>query len=213
MGFRRRSDLELRGLDDEDVVAYLVAARDAGDAAEVKQALQILVYGRMDLVEAIVARSIPDHAVERVAQDAMIETMETVFEGRSVGQFVNLLKLITKRRVADFWKAKSRHGHEDTTLDADDEDRRRRELADPSEEVGAVPLQAIVDDLLAQLDARHRAVVELAIFGGLSAAAVAGEVNRRFPGPGDPMTTANVDQIKSRFRKTLRDELDDGNTS
>src|SRR4051794_30542544 len=86
----------------------------------------MLVYGRSELVEAIVAKSVPVHMVDRVVTDAMVETMATVFEGRSVGQFVNLLKVITQRRVADFWKAKSRHGHEDTTLDETDDEGGRR---------------------------------------------------------------------------------------
>ena len=212
MGFRRLNDIELQGLDDEDVVAYLVSARDAGEDGEVKAALQILVHGRMDYVESMVARKIPDHAVERVATDAMVETMETIFEGHSVGQFVNLLKIITQRRIADYWRAKSRHGREHATLNADDEEDRRRRLADLNEEVDAVPLQTIVDAVLTRLPEHHRATVELAVFGGLPAAEVVEDVNRRFPTLDDPMTTSNVDQIKSRFRQTLRDELDDGDT-
>jgi DNA-directed RNA polymerase specialized sigma24 family protein len=213
VGFRPLSDIELHDLDDDEALAHLVAARDAGDDAQVKLALEMLVYGRSELVEAIVAKSVPEHMVDRVVTDAMVETMATVFEGRSVGQFVNLLKVITQRRVADFWKAKSRHGHEDTTLDeTDDEGGRRFDPVDPEDPIGAVPAQTILDALLEQLPDHHRAAMEVAIFDGLPSREVADEVNRRFPDLGDPMTATNVDQIKSRFRKALRDELDQGDT-
>jgi RNA polymerase sigma factor (sigma-70 family) len=212
VGFRRQSDIELRDLDDEDLVAYLVAARDAGEQAEVKKALEILVYGRMELVEAMCARKLPDHAVERVAEEAMIDTMEATFDGHSVGQFVNLLKTITARRIADHYGALGRRGHEELTLDDEDDEQRRRQVGRPDEELDAVPFRTVVDLVLDQLPEYHRVAVELAIFDGLSSADVAAEVNRRLPGLNDPMTSANVDQIKSRFRRTLRDELDDGDT-
>src|SRR3954447_13512597 len=86
--FRKLSDNELDELDDDALVAYLVAARDAGEPGEVKRAMAFLVYGRMDLVQTIVADRVPPHAIERVASEAMIETMSAVFDGVSVGQFV-----------------------------------------------------------------------------------------------------------------------------
>ena len=96
--FHRRSDLELAEAGDEALVDYLVAAREAGDAQETAMALQLLVFGRMRFVESMVARKVPDHAVDRVAGEAMFSVMKTMFDGESVGQFVNLLRRVTERR-------------------------------------------------------------------------------------------------------------------
>jgi RNA polymerase sigma factor (sigma-70 family) len=203
VGFRRLSDIELKRLADEEVVAYLVRAREVGEHNEVTAALQSLVYGRMDLVESIVAARVPDQAIDRVAQDAMIETMTAVFDGVSVGQFVNFLKTVTSRKVADYWKSRGRHGREEATLDSDDESKRRREVVDVAEEVEAVPLQTLVDDVLNGLPSDHRAAVELAVFGDQPSADVAAQLG---------LTAANVDQIKSRFRHALRKALEDSDT-
>lgn len=210
--FKRRSDLELSRLSDEQVVEYLVAARGESNGEAVGTAMKILVYGRMRLVETMVARGVPDQAVDRVASDAMIQTMRAVFEGESVGQFVNLLKKITHDRVVDYWRNRGRHGREQATLDQDDESRRRRELADPYSEVEAVPLQTVVDRLIDELPEHHQAVIDSAIFDDQPSAETARLVNERFRELDDPMTAQNVDQIKSRFRTALRQALEEGDT-
>jgi RNA polymerase sigma factor (sigma-70 family) len=210
--FKLLSDLELNRLSDEEVVAYVVAAREADDAAAIATAMRVLVYGRMAFVETMVARRVPEHAVDGVASEAMIQAMRAVFEGESVGEFVNLLKRVTKARIADYWRSRGRHGREEATLDSDREDRRRRELPDPAEEVEAVPLRTVIDQLMAELPEHHRAAIDVAIFDDQSSGDAARIVNERFPDRGEPMTAANVDQIKSRFRKALKVALEDGDT-
>ncbi len=210
--FKRLSDLELGSLSDEEVVAYAVAARGAGDREAIATAMKILVYGRMTYVEAMVARRVPEHAVDAVASEAMIQAMRVVFEGESVGEFVNLLKRVTHARIADHWRSLGRQGREQATLDSDEEGRRRREIEDPAEEVEAVPLRTMIDRLIGELPEHHQAVVDCAVFDDRSSADTAHMVNERFPGLNEPMTADNVDQIKSRFRKALKQALSDGDT-
>jgi RNA polymerase sigma factor (sigma-70 family) len=155
---------------------------------------------------------VPEHAVDAVASEAMIRAMRVVFEGESVGEFVNLLKRVTNARIADHWRSRGRQGREHTTLDSDEEDRRRREIEDPAEEVEAVPLQTVIDQLIDELPEHHQAVVDSAVFDDQSSADTARAVNERFPELNEPMTPENVDQIKSRFRKALKQALSDGDT-
>ncbi len=209
--FHRRSDLELAEAGDEALVDYLVAAREAGDAQETAIALQLLVFGRMRFVESMVARKVPDHAVDRVAGEAMFSVMKAVFDGESVGQFVNLLRRVTERRIADYWGSSRALGREAATLDDDEE---RRTAVDVSEEVQGVLTRGVVDAVIEDEFPRadHQRVIDLAVFGDLPTREVVDQVNEDFPGLDPPMSANNVDQVKSRFRKALRAALDDGDT-
>jgi DNA-directed RNA polymerase specialized sigma24 family protein len=209
--FQRRSDLELDEATDEEVVDYLVAARDAGEEDEIATALRLLVFGRMPYVEAMVARKVPDHAVDRVAGEAMFSAMKAAFQGESVGQFVNFLRAVTERRIADYWTSSRALGREAPTLD-DDED--RRAAVDTSEAIEAVVVQAVVDTVLESEFPRadHQRVIDLAVFADLPTREVCDRVNAELPGLDPPMSANNVDQVKSRFRKVLRIALSDGDT-
>ena len=67
-------------------------------------------------------------------------------------------------------------------------------------EAGAVELRIIVEEVLETFNEKHRLVIELHVFGGLTA----GEVCDRIEG----MSEDNVAQIASRFRAKLRARLD-----
>jgi DNA-directed RNA polymerase specialized sigma24 family protein len=76
--------------------------------------------------------------------------------------------------------------------------------AEPSleSEAGAVELRIIVEEVLGTFNETHRLVIELHVFGGLTAAEVCGTI--------EGMSEDNVAQIASRFRAKLRARLDPG---
>lgn len=209
--FHRRSDLELDAASDEEVVEYLVAAREAGEGDEVALALRLLVFGRMPFVEAMVARKVPDHAVDRVAGEAMFSAMKSAFAGESIGQFVNFLRTVTARRIADYWDSTRALGREAPTLDDDDD---RRAAVDPLDPVESVVIRGVIDAVIEAEFARadHQRVVALAVFDDLATREVCDQVNDEFPDLDPPMSANNVDKVKSRFRKALRTALDAGDT-
>ena len=76
----------------------------------------------------------------------------------------------------------------------------------PSVEFEGVPVDVhrALKVAMDELSEQHRRVVELRIWHDLSSAEVAEQTGE---------STANVDQIVSRFRKRVRELLDDGDTS
>ena len=76
--------------------------------------------------------------------------------------------------------------------------------AEPSieSEAGAVELRIIVEEVLEIFNEKRRLVIELHVFGGLTAREVSDRIER--------MSEDNVAQIASRFRARLRARLDPG---
>ena len=203
--FEPKPDRELDRLDDEALLAYARAARDAGDRAASTRAIAVLVYGHWPNVERRVRMKIPREHVEDVTADIVTSAIRSAFGGTSVGEFRAWLATITKRRIADHHRRAERTPP--TVLlvpdpDPDDEAGSR----DPStaSEEGLVETQDAVDRVLAGLSEAHRTVVDLVLLEGRTA----NEAAQVVPG----MREDNVHQIVSRFRRALRRALQDDDT-
>ncbi len=122
------------------------------------------------------------------------------FRWGSVGEFRAWLHTIVDRQIADFWKARERTPKEEPLPDEHDES--PWGVGVSPDETGAVDMQAVIDDALAELSPVHRQVVELHVFEERPARQAAEAV-------GDGMTEDNVHQIASRFRKRLRALLEE----
>lgn len=197
MSFHALPDTQLDTLADEALIAYVLDARDAGDAAAAQAALRILVWGHYATVEYKVALRIPPADVEDVACEAIASALTAAFDGESVGEFRSWLSTIVKRRIADYHRRVQRRLKEvpldeggDGTVPWEDD------------ESGYVEVQLILQDLVDALDPTHADVIRLYVFDDLPA----GEVAQRIDG----MTEANVHQIASRFRRDLRARLEAG---
>lgn len=167
-------------------------ARRAGDASAAL-ALAILAFGHWDNVERRVRMKVPSADVEDLTGDVIADAIASAFDGRSVGEFRSWLNTITRRAIADYYRrgpGRIKYGDEPAA-----------EPVAPSE-AGAVELTDAVERVLAALRADHRRVVELAVFEDRPAADAAREV--------EGITAANVHQIVSRFKRSLRGELEAG---
>jgi RNA polymerase sigma factor (sigma-70 family) len=200
--FERKPDRELDRLDDEALVAYARAARDAGDPAAGARAIAFLVYGNWPNVERRVRMKVPREHVEDVTADIVASAIQSAFDGTSAGEFRAWLATITKRRVADYHR-----GAEKTLatvpLVPDPDEAGAPDPAAASEE-GLVETRDVVERALAGLSEAHRRVIELVVFDARTARQAAQEV------PG--MREDNVHQIVSRFRRALRRALQDADT-
>ncbi len=184
-------------LSDEQLIGHAVSAREAGDSNQARAAIGQLVGGRIALVRSWVVKSVPAGEVDDVVAEVFASVMRAAFDGRSMGEFINLLKTITARRIADHTRdAKKRP--KTTPLPDGDNEVWTEEPSAPSEE-GAVELEDLVERELSKLSEDHRRVVESKLEGHSSQ-----EVAGGTPG----MTAVNVDQITSRFRKALREALE-----
>ena len=181
--FRPQGEASLARLGDDELIAYVHAARAAAHPSA-RVALAVLVYGHWHNVARRVALKVPPSAVEDVTSDVLMSALQSAFDGSSEGEFGAWLRAITARRIADF----HRRPRADTVP-----------LDDVSAEApadGAVVVADAVERVLSRLGAEHRRVVEAVVFGGFAASDV------------DGVSAANVHQITSRFRRALREELD-----
>lgn len=193
--YRPRTETELDALSDARLIEQLVAARAAGDTAQVTLALRVLVFGYWDLVVTRLRAKLPAHVVEDVAADVMVRAIGAAYDGSSVGEFVSWLQTIVARSIVDWFRGRERRPDAGPLPEGED--------LHPGldAEGGAVELWSVVDAALGALSGPHRLVVELAVLDGLDGA----EVCRRVPG----MTPANVHQVVRRFRVRLRAMLEE----
>jgi len=201
--FRPLPDHDLHRLPDDQLIAYIRDARSAGDLSAGRRALTFLVYGYERDVKRRVSLRLPAHAIEDVAHDALVRAIAAAFDGTSQGEFRSWLHTIVDRTVVDWFrragrrpkeaKLPSEHGGEEDVWG---------EEPSVDSDAGAVELRIIIDEVMDELSETHRQVIELHVFGALSA----GEVCDRIDG----MREDNVAQIASRFRARLRTRLDPG---
>lgn len=202
MNFTPLPDHELQRLSDEELIGYIRDARTAGELAAGRRGLAILVFGYEADVKRRLAIKVPRHAIEDVAHDALVKAIAAAFDGTSQGEFRSWLHTIVDRTAVDYYRRAAR---------------RPKEIALPSEhdgeqdiwgdepftdsQAGAVELRIIIDEVIDTFNAKHRQVIELHVFGGLTAAQVCERI--------DEMSEDNVAQIASRFRAKLRKRLDE----
>ena len=201
MTFQPRPDHELQELADEELIAYIRDARDAGELAHARRGLMFLVYGYERTVRRRLSLKVPAQTVDDLAQDALVRAIAAAFDGTSVGEFRSWLHTIVDRTAADYHRRAERRPKE-TILPSEHLGDDDIWGAEPTveDEAGAVELRIIVEEVLETFNEKHRLVIELHVFGRLTAA----EVCDRMEG----MTEDNVAQIASRFRAKLRDRLE-----
>ena len=212
MPFKRRLPGELDNLDDEDLIAYAVGAREADELDAMKDALAVFANRRLpDLIRRALIK-VPEADAEDVAMQAFGDAVLANFEGTSVGEFVNLQRTVLSRRIADYHD-KAERSPDTVELpeehrDHEDESRHRRDAAVSQSEVGRVDAQDVIDQALAKLSDEHRRTVELYVFEDQSGEETANRINQEFPASNPKMSVDNVQKIASRFRKQLRKLLE-----
>ena len=209
--FRDLSDLELDALSDDKLVSYLAQARSLGHIDAARRALQILVYGHMDRIEARVrwklGRKESQETVEKIAGEAFMSALFSMLSGASTGEFVSWLNTIVDRRIVDHLRKKRLET--DPLAEEHLDDDVVGALPFDADMTGAIELQMIVDELRSELDEVHRLVVDLYCLEGHPAGDTADRINNTCPDLEPPMTENNVHAIASRFRRKLRERLAD----
>ena len=205
--FRELREHQLQPLSDDDLIAYIRAAREAGRHDAMKPAIGVLAFGYWDNLVNRARLKLPESDVEQVAGEALESAIASAFDGRSVGEFRSWLHTILSRRIADHWQKRER------TLPTEklvSEHQGAEEVWGEEPAVGfegdALHAHECVTAALHDLPEAHRQVVRLYVFGPHSAASVVERV-------GDGMTEANVHQISSRYQRRVKELLDEGESS
>lgn len=208
--FRALRESELDRLDNEAIVDYILAAREAGERESERRAVNVLANAFWPVICAWVRRKVPADDVEDVAQEALLSLLRSTFEGKLVGQFGAILKTITQRRIADYFRGRERRP-DVTPLGGEHEGEEGVWAEEPASEDAAasVELRAVVEAVLAGRSELHQEVIRL--YGPNVAGFLdlpADEVAARITDGGGEMSPSNVHQIWSRFKRDLRAELD-----
>ena len=204
--FRERPEHELARLSDEELIEYIVTAREAGRLDACRTAGAILVHGYWEIVLARVRLKVPALDAEDVAGQAVVSAIASfAFRGASVGEFRGWLHTIVDRRIADYHRAREKRPAVGPLPEPGDDE---GGVWGPEpwivDETGAVDVKSAIDQAFAELNETHQRVVELYGFQDLSAADTAAQI--------PDMTEANVHQIYTRFRARLRELLGEGDT-
>jgi RNA polymerase sigma factor (sigma-70 family) len=196
------SDHELHSLSDDELIAYIRDARAAGELAAGRRALAFLVYGYEPDVKRRVSLKLPKHVVEDVAHDALVRAIAAAFDGSSQGEFRSWLHTIVDRTAVDYYRRAERRPKE-TVLPSEHTGEEEVWGDEPftDSEAGAVELRIIIDEVIDTFNEKHRQVIELHVFLGLTATQVCERIGA--------MSEDNVAQIASRFRARLRLRLDE----
>lgn len=201
MKFRPKNLNELAKLEDEALLAYLVSARKAGDRESLSVGIYVLVKQRLPMVQGMVARKTPEHLRKDLVDEIFGDICESAtrgFDGDHMGEFVNFIKTVTSRRIADSVRKNKRQIKGDS-LDSDDEDSWGPE---PAGNLGDPESSAILRDAMKRVMDRRTEEQQKVILMRL-----AGKPSKLVVEHFEGQTVANVDQLYFRFRKDLRAEL------
>lgn len=206
---RRLSDLELDKLSDEELIEYIKCMRDRGDSAAALEGLRILVYGYEARLRTFVRGKVPSHDVDEVLDQVLLSGFKSAFDEDNLRSFRAWIFKIARYRIADYYRV------ERPTLTAlpeehEADDEIFGEIRAVDDDTGFIEVKEAFERCLEALpNPAHRRVVELAVFAQLSAREISDSVNEDFPELDPPMSEQNADQIKSRFRRCLRGELEE----
>lgn len=212
--FTPRTEAQLYALTDDDLVRYIAEAKraDARDAAIT--AMHLLLYKREGWMRNEVGKHMPRHLAHHqdVVADWVIDRvtrqlLKLPLRGESAGEFVNYCKRAISKRWIDFFRTtqgktlereailpSERQGEDGAPVDRLGEDLDVDALAD------RLDLLAITDRALASMtNPDHVAIVRRRLFDDQPSRQVAEEFGT---------SPDNVDQIASRFRKTVRAECE-----
>lgn len=183
-----------------------MAARDAGDPGQFEAAVRIFIFKIRPRIESIVTLRIKDPTdCDQVIGEALTDAVRnaSTINGRHYGEFFNWVKRIAHLRVADHYKRAKSRARFVPLGPGEDDDRAAVDPPDPDDEIEAVGIRLVIDEVLRTRSATHVEVIQRRRRGE-PAKKIAEDLDR---GPDGEMTAANVDQIFSRFRKDLDREL------
>ena len=200
--FRALKEHELIGLSDDQLIDYIRGARAADQEDAETLALQMLIYGQLDRLEKRMKLKVPPEDAGEVAREAMASALESAFAGESRGEFGSWLNSIAHNKMVDYWRKRGRTITADPLPTGDDEDEWGQEPFVEFEGV-TVDAQRAIQEVYGGLSAQHQAIVDGYVFSDQAAADVAAEVDT---------SVDNVHQVGSRFRKRLKQVLDESHT-
>lgn len=200
---------DLDRLENEELIAYIAEQRDAGRPECAREAMAILAFGYWNLVLHHL-RGIPDYDKEDVASEVIQSALKSAFNGQTIGEFVNWLKVIIRRRAWDYRRTAKRIEKEPLAEENADDDQVWGKIVAVDDHADEVAIRETALRVLDDRSDQHRCVIEhygpdALGWASLSAAETVAATNALFPG--ETMTEANVHQIWRRFKREVGEQL------
>ena len=206
-----RSEGELAELSDEALMAYIVAEREADRPLCVKRAVAILAFAYEDWIRYRVGDKVPPEDCDDVTGSVLESVVRSAFDGRSIGELRNWLKVIVQRRVADYYLERGRTPQTTPLPGSGEEGEEGVWGIEPSaaDDTDVIAIREAAGRVLERRTDVHQHVIRLygpneLGFMALGASEAAGLVA---DGHGTSMSEANVHQIWRRYKSELEDEL------
>lgn len=211
--YRRLTEMELGLLGDDELVARIGVAKDAGDVVGAKQASEHLALGFEQQIKIKVARKVPAQDIDEVAQEALISLVNASFDGKVLASFRAFMNTIVKYRIADYWREQERHPRQaplPSEHGGDDETWGEEPTVEDSS--SELAIRDAIERVIATRNPQHQRIIRLygpeLIEGGedLSGA----QVVERLAAEGEGVSVDNVQQIWRRFKVDLAEQLQSG---
>ena len=206
--FTRLEEMALDRLGDEDLVAYVVAAREAGQPEAGKRATDVLAFRIQPLVEARVAAKVGRDAQEDVVMEVLASFLQSAFDGKVILSVRAFVATIAKRRIADHYRRLERDPEQVPLPGGGDDDDVWGAEPGAEDDTSAAGYMDAVERLLADRNEIHQRVIRLygpEAMNGLDFTGA--EVVAALAEQGEEITIANVQQIWHRFKSELEAEL------
>ncbi|MEJ7786401.1 MAG: sigma-70 family RNA polymerase sigma factor [Solirubrobacteraceae bacterium] len=165
-------------------------------------ALSVLIFGYLDIVTRRVALKVPTADVDDVAHEVILSAIRSAFAGESIGEFRAWLNRITARRIADYHRKLEGKPKTVPLLTGEEEDDAGwGEVPSADFEGDSVDAERAIESAYNALSDAHKRIVDGNVFEDRPAPEVAGE---------EGTSPDNVHQVVSRFRRRVRELLEDG---
>ncbi len=173
----------------------------------------MLVFRYEGLVRAKVLLKVSRSDADDLVATVFMSVLNSIFSGQTPAEFRAWLMTITKRRIADYHRSGGFAAGMELFDPTGSDEETTQGPAEPSSggEIERAEAGMLIQEMLTELGEAHRLVVQLYVLEGHAAAECCDRVNSQLGASlTDPMTEANVHQIASRFRATLREALAGG---
>lgn len=214
ISFRPRLEHELYALDDDELLAYILAARDAQAHEYAGTATHMLLYKHEPRIRERIRWKLPEHlrhhadtVAEWVLERVTTSALRLKLEGETVGHWVSWWQTSVDRQIISFFRSKqgqALEGERDLPSEKQGADAPPDRLGtdfDEARMIERVLYGQIVASVLDELsNSTHRAIVRAAFWDDRRSKDIAAEHGE---------TPNNIDQIKSRFRRALRAKCHD----
>jgi DNA-directed RNA polymerase specialized sigma24 family protein len=211
--FERLEPGDLDRLSDEELVAYVVAARDAGRPEDGRDAANVLVFRLEPLVTARVAAKVRRDDREDVVMTVLESFVRSAFDGKVIDSVAAFIATIAQRRIADYYRERGRHPDQ-TPLPGENLDDESIWGPEPSTEDGSALLgiNDAIERVIARRSELHQRMIMLYAPEPMGGEHLTGSevVERMRSGYGTEVSVDNVQQVWRRFKVELEKELSTG---